>query len=233
MPSQHTDLKDRLLKPNKTFTIVEAEEIVNHVYDHCYIDTEDRFHNIFFYEICPLLLIAKHIGGKATRIAFVGADSRFDGLIFLGNEQKAQKIELTAAIDGHDDALRMELLRKRGHAPAFQKIQATGIKRNRGFGKNETSAICSDEYDYKILLPLLEKALALKIEKAKTNQHYAGAWLGIVFDDWIMPLVERKKERFDPICIQVLGANPERYAPFSRVFCVGVSRLYLFDSGDT
>jgi hypothetical protein len=127
----------------------------------------------------------------------------------------------------------MELLHKRGHAPAFQKVQATGTKRSRLFGKNQTEAISSNEYDQGVLRPLLENALALKIVKARTNQHYAGAWLGLVFDDWICPIDDRKKRRFDPVCRYVLGDSAERYSPFTRGFCVGVSRKYLFDSYET
>lgn len=238
MLSQHTSLKDKLLQHGNEFTVAGAKEIVNELYDHYRIDTKDPFHNFFFYEMCPLVLIAEHVDSKKARLVFMGALSRFDGLIILGDERKTQKVELTAAIDGHNDSLQMELLGERGQTPAFQKIQATGTKRNREFGKNELTAIRSEQYIQETLFPLLENALALKKEKAKKNQYYTGAWLGIVFDDRIiplfenknMPLFERKKERFDPVCRQVLGNNPGRHIPFSRVFCVGLSRQYLFDS---
>lgn len=233
MPNEWTDLKNKLLEPGREFTIAEAKEIVNCVYKHYCIDTQDRFHNAFFHEICPLLLIAEHVGGEATRIVFLGANSCLDGLLFLENGRK-QKVELTAAIDGQNEALRMELLAKRGDAPAFQKIQALGSKKNRTFCKNETDGGRTDEYDHGTLLPLLENALALKIDKAKTSQHYAGAWLGVVFDDYVCPLSRTKKKiRFDPICKRMLGNGPERYAPFSRVFIIGISRQYLIDSWET
>ena len=74
---------------------------------------------------------------RPVRIVFSGANSRFDGLILFDKGRK-QRVELTAAIDGHDEAVRMELLAKRGDAPAFQKIEASGSKRNRTFGPNET-----------------------------------------------------------------------------------------------
>lgn len=233
MPNECTDQKDELRKPGREFIIAEAKAIVNHIYDHCCIDTQDRFHNTFFHEICPLLLIAEHVGGEATRVVFLGANSCLDGLLFLENGRK-QKVELTAAIDGQNEALRMELLAKRGDAPAFQKIEASGIKKNRTFDKNETDVGRTDKYDDRTLLPLLENALALKINKAKTSQHYAGAWLGVVFDDYVCPLSRTKKKiRFDPICKRMLGNGPERYATFSRVFIIGISRQYLFDSWET
>ncbi len=231
MPNQLTRLKTELLKPGRKFTIPEARKIVNEIHDHCLIDTNDRFHNPFFHEICPLLLIAEHVSDRTTSIRFTGTNTRFNGLIFLGDEKCGQIVEMTAAIDGHNDALQMELLEQRGHAPGFVKIQAVGNKRNRIFGKNETNSFSATDYDQKTLLPRLESALALKKRKAPKNPHYTNAWLGIVFDDWISPRsVSRKKRRFDPICKKALGDASKWQAPFSRVYFVGISRLYLFDS---
>ena len=91
--------------------------------------------------------------------------------------------------------------------------------------------ICMAEYDRGTLLPLLEKALAHKINRARVNQFYSGAWLGVVFDDWVCPFGRsEKKMRFDPLCRRLLGDDRDRYAPFARIFVVGVSRQYLFDS---
>ena len=179
MSNECIDQQNYLLKAGREFTVAEAKTIVNSIYDNCCIDTESRFHNSFFHEICPLLLIAEHIADEAVRIVFSEANSRFDGLI-LFNEGRKQRVELTAAIDGHDEALRMELLEKRGHAPAFQKIAARGSRRNRTFGPNETDGIRMAEYDRGTLLPLLEKALAQKVNRARANQLYSGAWLGVV-----------------------------------------------------
>lgn len=234
MPSQQTDLRNELLKPDREFTITEARRVVNPIYgdNDNPIDTQDRFHNPFFHEICPLLSIAEHVGDEATRIVFTGPASRFDGLIILGDGRERQKVEMTTAIDGRNDALQMELLKKRGHAPGFRKIEATGTKKNRKFGKNESEMINSEGYNQETLLPLLENALLRKKEKAKQSPSYTGAWLGIVFDDWIEPSIEKKPGRFDPICRQALADGTERYDPFSRVFFVGISRQYLFDSRD-
>lgn len=225
------ELMKELITSGRRFTLTEAQVIVDKIYDdHC-IDTTDRIHNTFFHEICPLLTIAKSVDGAATEIAFTGDVSGFDGMVFHEAMGKPQKVELTTAIDGRNDALIMELKKKRGSAPAFQKIQATGNKKNREFGENKLRAIKSNGYDQTVLLPLLKGALARKIRKSKKNQNYRDAWLGIVFDDQIMPLeAEKKQKRFDPICKQLLGNKLAQYAPFSRVFCVGISRKYVFDS---
>ena len=232
MLAQHIHLKQRLLKPGHEFTIEEAREVVNHLYEHYLIDTKDRFHNLFFHEICPLLLIAERMGNEMTRIVFTVGNAHFDGAIILGEERKTHKVEMTAAIDGYQDALRMELLAARGRAPAFQKVRASGTKKNRIFNEDENAleAIISQEYDQETLLPLLEEALERKLKKAQTNVDYEAAWLGIVFDDWIMPIDHKKKRRFDPVCEQVLAGDRGRYHPFSRVFFIGLSRRYVFDS---
>lgn len=231
MLDQHTRLK-RLLQSGQELNIEEAREVVNHLYEHCRIDTRDRFHNVFFHEVCPLLLIAEHVGDSMTRIVFTGGDTRFDGIIILEEYCTVQKVEFTAAIDGYQDALRMELLAARGHAPAFRKIRASGTKGHRTFHEdgNADDAFEWAQRDQEMLRVLFDKALKLKVEKARTNPNYDGAWLGIVFDDWIMPPNDRKKGCFDPLCRRVLAAGARQYHPFSRVFFVGISRKYIFDS---
>ncbi|MBT3396429.1 MAG: hypothetical protein HN423_04535 [Alphaproteobacteria bacterium] len=136
------------------------------------------------------------------------------------------------AIDGRNDALQMELMKKRGDAPGFQKIQSSGTKKNRKFGANESRMVSSDNHD-RTTFSLLEDALNLKLWKANTNENYRGAWLGIIFDDWFCPSVDRKKKRFDPICDRVLEGVAGGDGPFSRVFFIGVSRQYIFDSSET
>lgn len=227
---QLEDIKGKLIDTNGQFTLAEANELVSSIYDERFIiETKDRFHGQFFHEICPLLTFANQLGDEVTHIQFTGAHSRFDGILILKDGEK-QTVEMTAAIDGRNDALQMELLSKRRHAPAFQKIEATGTKRNREFGKNELKTFKSDDYDRKTLLPLLNEAFYKKCSKANSNPGYSGAWLGIVFDDYIQSIEDRKKLRFDPLCRTVLDTNALHLCPFRRVFFVGVSRQYVYDS---
>lgn len=230
MTHRFHELMKKLSEPSRRFTLSEAEDIVDEIYSaHC-IDTQDRFHNTFFHEICPLLTIAKHVNGAATEFAFTGDTSDIDGVVFQEAMEEPQKVELTVAINGYNDALVMELRKKRGSAPTFQKIQATGKKKNREFGENRLTMINRSEYLETELLPLLEAALTRKTRKSKTNKDYVGAWLGVVFDDGIAPSEADKRKCFDPICNNLLIDNSTLYAPFSRVFCVGISRRYVFDS---
>lgn len=231
MSDQLTKLKAQLLSGSWVCTISEAAKYSDKVLGFRNIDTRERFHNRFFHEFCPLLAIAVHTGNTNTRIAFTASNTGIDGHILFGPDQRQQDIELTAAIDGESDALRMELLQKCGHAPAFGKIDASGTRgKGRVFGPNDNYGGLADEYDQNILLPLLRSALAAKQKKAATRPNYHEAWLGIVFDDY--PLGDRamRKRRFDPVCKEFLGTDPRNYAPFGRVFCVGIQREYLFDS---
>lgn len=222
------DLKNELLAKNKIFSIGEANSVVNSICNECVIDTLDRFHGSFFYEIRPLLTIANKLGDEVSSIQFTGAQSGFDGLLFGRNKEK-QKVEMTAAIDGYNDSLQMELLAKQGRAPAFQKIDAKGTKRNRQFGKNESNAFTADDY-YQALRLLFEEAIRRKTSKATTNADYRDAWLGIVFDDLILLKSDRNKTRLDHLCSLMLDNSRRNYAPFSRVFFVGANWAYVFDS---
>jgi hypothetical protein len=81
-----------------------------------------------------------------------------------------------------------------------------------------------------MLRPLLEKKLKLKKEKAKTNPYTPVICLEFICDDWIQPITDKKKEFFDSVCLEVIAGLSRQRAFFFRVFCVGISRKYLFDS---
>jgi hypothetical protein len=142
MPLHHARLKQRLLDPGHEFTIEEASEAVNQLYEHERIDIRDPFHKIFFEEIFPLFLIAEYVANRMTKFVFKGKNHPYDGEIIFGDQQP-HKVELTAAIDGHqDDLLRMELLEERKRAPAtIQKIQYRGTRKRRAFGDKDNAAL--------------------------------------------------------------------------------------------
>ena len=191
------------------------------------IDTHHRFHNIFFYEICPLLKVAEHVCG--THLHHIGENDRIDGTIILKNGRK-QFVEITSAVDGRQDALRMELLHERGDAPAIQDIEAEGRQGDRKFGKNQLVAVSNSELDGK-RSDLIEAAIRRKLNKSNINKKYDGAWLVVVFDDWIPPppSVPERGRRFDKICVNAIDKIGDDFSPFLRVFIVGVTRTYIFD----
>ena len=221
-------LVDQFFDSGRWFPFNEAQRLAEDVLGHCCIDTADRRHNQFFYEICPVILIAGQLGDAGSELRFCGKNSRFDAE--YRNQTSVTKVEMVAAINGWNDALQMELLDKCRSAPAFQRIVANGLKDRRVFSDNVTEAIEFTEYADKTLRPLVSRALEKKKTIASKNNSYLGAVLGIVFDDYIKPVDSKKKGAFDPIFRQEFGSNPANWKPFSRVFVVGVSGRYLFDA---
>jgi hypothetical protein len=205
---------------------MEFRRLVDFLYSNARIEATDRFHGTFFYEICPLLTLAERFP-SASAIQFSGSTSRCDGVLFFEEKDTPQNVELTLAVDGYAEALRMELLKRRGHAPGIQKIEACGNKGNRTFGENVTKAIDSKTHDHTILLPLIKTAIERKVRKSQTNQEYSKAWLAVCFDDWSAPNPSWKKERFDPLFASVVKSVS--LLPFSRLFGIGTSRQYVFD----
>lgn len=208
-----------------THTIEEAEAITRGILSGPPVDTRDRLHNAFFHEFWPLTLISRHVG--ALTFTFSGLGPDIDGELHLPSGAK-QFVEMTAAVDGQDESLRMEMLRQFGRAPAFGKIEATGTKnRGRKFSENDNHGGLASEHDDGVLFPLMRDKLKAKQLKAKSRPHYSTAWLGIVFVDH-PPDLEYRQRRFDPLAKRVLDLG---YSPFSRAFCVGRCwGNYLFDS---
>ncbi len=221
------ELIDRFFEPNRKFSVQETKKIVGQILNLGEIETTDRFHNPFFHEICPLLFISEYLNDSSIYLSFVGNNKRFDGLIYSKLNSSGQKVELTAAIDGHNDSLGMELLKQRGHTPAFQNIECEGPKKNRKFGENLTIAISRDGYIDRKLKPLMTESIKKKIEKAETNPDYANSWLGIVFDDYFFP---NNKECLPSLCEEVLSDHNVGIGPFARTFFVGVSGKFIHDS---
>lgn len=224
------EMRDQLLESGKQWDPLEVGRLVDKCYNEHLIATTDRFHNEFFYEICPLVEVARHLGADVTGIVFTGRRERFDGMILLDGRPEAQIVEVTAAIDGQNDALQMELIARDGHAPAFQRIEASGTKRNREFGKNIGSSYQVEDYMHKTLREFVYQAIQLKSNKAEGNAAYLGAWLLVVFDDWVCPVPERKIVEFDPFFRDICSELKCSRLPFDRLFFVGVSRTYIFDS---
>ena len=202
--------------------------VIDHIYSSVEIDIAERFHNFFFYEACPLVSIAEKLNGSIDGIAFTGQKERYDGLFLIDGQP--QKIECVAAIDGQNEALIMEHLQLYGRAPANLKIHGTGSKNKRKIDEHSAVARNREDYLENELRPLMEQALQSKIQKSQTNPDYCKAWLSIVFDDWLVPVEEKKKQNFDPLCEKILKTNPTGHQPFERVFFVGISRQYIFDS---
>ena len=176
----------------------------------------------------PLVAIARFVGQKvASRISFTAIDEGVDGR-FVSDSGDERRVEMTAAINGMDEVLRMEMLEHRGEAPAFGAIRASGRKHKRVFDRNQSYGGRVDKHDYGYILPLLRQRLRAKVAGAAKREAYRGAWLGIVFDD-NAALQSKRQSRFDPLCEQ-LFTRGNGIAAFDRAFCVGITGTYIFDS---
>ena len=89
-------------------------------------------------------------------------------------------IEVSETIDGHANALRMELLNQQGHAPAYGPISAEGSRHIRGEIVADTQAHSKRDLQAQELARLSEAA------KKKFSRGYPdGTALVIVIDDFV------------------------------------------------
>lgn len=203
----------------------ELKAIVDKIYNdrNHPIEPRDRFHNFFFYEVCPALKIVETEFGPESSLLFHEHSWPFDVSVWPDQDQPEIKMEMTAAIDGANEALRMELMCRRGHAPAIGKIDAQGTKQNREFGRNEPPASLAKQNDRENMI-LVAEAIQRKVEKSNKNESYRGAWLGVTLDDWLCVLQGSIHNRFDVMVTEFLQHTPIHYPNFARVYLVGVSR---------
>jgi len=205
-----------------------CQKIANEILQNHCDKIEHNDHNNFFYEICPIINICRYIPQEKIDIEFCGDRRGIDGILHLNSG--VQKIEITTAINPHAKEAEDAYRGRYGHSPRPTPIPDVEICQDRH--KCEP-LLSSQKFDQKFVFPILQRSLRKKVDKAKKNLEYKDAWLGIVFDDYICPPVKEEKcrrKRLDPLCQNLLGCNNETYNPFSRVFILGVSGTYLFDS---
>ena len=187
-----------------------------------------RLHSKFFYEIRPILAISKYV--QAKKIQFTLLNAQVDGFILTRNRWKA--VEMTSAIDHRNEALQDEYMEKFGECPLTTEIEAKGTKRKRIIKEINYQNSCArnvHEYLAGKFMPQIKEVLEKKLQK--NNEIYNGAYLGIVFDDYLCPQeFNLKKKRYEPIFQSVLDNIVIDMRPFERLFFIGVSAEYLYDS---
>jgi hypothetical protein len=86
----------------------------------------------FYEEVSPLSLLAKHLYAERLDIKLLPnlANRDFDATIFdySISPPSELKVEITYAVDGHSERLRMKYLVENGHANAFGKVDKSGTK---------------------------------------------------------------------------------------------------------
>ena len=213
---------ERLLKGD-LHDLEAAQTTIDHLHTQL-IAMDDRLHDPFFYEIWPLLFIARSLGQEDARLCFCSQfqERGHDGEIHLSNVR--YDVEFVRAGDIQNEPLAMEFLELTGRAPAFVPIEASGNKKNRIFGKNElTFARYKTHAWYREIADELYAAYY-----KKQNQKYRGKWLGITFDDH--RLHRRERHLFDIPCQMFWSSIAPSNEIFSRIFIVGISGEFLWDS---
>jgi hypothetical protein len=225
--TDNATLRAKILADAASFTIPEAKQYVADVLATRAADEDDRFHKLFFEEFWPLVTIAESIGDEQARMVFTGSGHGVDATLFLGLDRRSQMVELTAAIDGHQEALQDEHMKLYGSAPLTVKLTPTKNKNSKQRRIEETMAdwLSADDYNNE-LLTRVKHVVAEKRERVTSRPHYRDAWLGVVIPNF--PPKERKK-RFTPMFAHYLS-DVTVYEPFSRVFIVSTVGDYLFDS---
>lgn len=219
-------LRARLFGKSEMFTIQEACQYIHDVVAVRATMGDKPFQKRFFEEFWPLVTIAKFAGSQDTRIEYPGPNEAIDATLIFGGIR--QMVELTAAIDGQQEALRDEHLKLYRRAPVTAKIKATGKRNTKDRVIEDTPAeVWSSEQQQIDALARMTEALLRKTAKASSRPLYRGAWLGIVIPNF--PPTDHKSARYNGPSTCLLK-EPTAHAPFSRVFVVSTVGDYIFDS---
>ncbi|MEK9138619.1 MAG: hypothetical protein AAB393_15965 [Bacteroidota bacterium] len=225
--SQTAILRARLLASATSFTMHEAKQYIDDVLKTGAADDDKRFHKRFSEEFWPLVTVADSLADTRILVEFAGSGSSIDATLVFDSDRLPQQIELTAAIDGHQEALQDEHMEIYGSAPLTVKIAATKNKNSKQQRIEETMPDWQSADDFNNeLLSRVKSVVAEKCAKAVSRAYYKGAWLGVVIPNF--PPKERKK-RFTPMFTDFLS-NSSVYEPFSRVFVVSTVGDYFFDT---
>jgi hypothetical protein len=179
----------------------------------------------FYDEIYPLALFAKReFGGNPNDLVEpnLGNDN-FDARIRIGlsAEEIVISVEITYAINGHDDSLRMEVLQQQGHVSLTGKVSSSG---RRGSTARSVS-IDDDAVDHAEMvkghLLLIEERL-----RAKAIPRYGQTHILVVAVDDYLPL--RDSADWEKLNTLAQALLLELRLDFGRVVFVGVAgRLFL------
>lgn len=194
----------------------------------------DTYYKHLFHEIIPIISVMKHLGYDAEKIEFTGRNSQaqIDGILHLPDGRQ-QNIEVRTAINPEDESKSRRHYLQYGYEPIpNQRAKTRPLEDLSCELEKNPSLISAKGHDDEFLFPTIQKSLCDKVQKSDKNKSYHGAWLILVIDDHIPPPsidAATRLRRFDPLCQRLL-ASEDQWRPFSRVFVVGISGTYLFDS---
>jgi hypothetical protein len=187
------------------------------------LEYRDRDHNLYFYEMWPLVRIAEYINKSSNDISqlkFSDGKRNDDGIVVLNGRE--QEIQFVLSMNGQQERVRMEHLKKYGRAPAVQDMKWQGNKNNRDLPEQDTNAFEANDILEKIC-SLIDDAV-----RGKIKSQYTGMWLGVVFEDYIPPLNEKTNQLYMKICERVIEKQVDQIKTiYSKVFFVGTSGNFI------
>ena len=163
-------------------------------------------------EFAPLCIYAQEYHGNSNNLMKYRyeTDQSFDGEILNDKKEVLEQLEITCAVDGYNERLRMERLNKEGIANAFGEVKYTGRKENRVFLEEGIKLVSKNQLEnhYKELVEA-----AYRSKKNKTGK-YNGMILLIAIEDFLV-----KECNMDNI-VEGLSLAKDR---FSSIFLVNIS----------
>ena len=142
----------------------------------------------FHEELYPLSLFATHLyTGRSDILCIPNLDNRdFDATIldYSTSPPSELKVEITSAVQGYDQHLRMKYFVKSGHVNVWGTLSASGTKKVGHEIHVENEAI-----DHNILLERTFSLIRSSVERKsispnKPQKYGQGHILIVVFDDW-------------------------------------------------
>lgn len=142
----------------------------------------------FHEEVFPLSRFVSHVfSGREDVSCTVNLDDRdFDATIFDYSTSPASelKVEITSAIDGRGEHLRMKCLLEHGHVSAWGTVYAKGTERS-GHEIEIDDGMVDHRFLMNTAISLIRKAAKRKSMTNKgSNRYGSGHILIIAFDDW-------------------------------------------------
>lgn len=179
-----------------------------------------------FEEIHPLAILTTRLFPEGDSVIVrpnLDAKSPYDASIKIGETN--QLVEITFAIDGQAEQLRMEHLQKYKWSPGAAYVKASGPKHNRVIPEAETVADTAMSHAG-AALGLIESAMIGKSSKRYPEGH----WILVAYEDHLA----RSDEAMQFVKASFLDLVREHFPNQSRLFLVGTSgRVFVDSAGET
>lgn len=163
-------------------------------------------------EFAPFCIYAYQCHGDSDKLMKYYHDTKqsFDGEILSGKGELLESVEITCAVDGHNESVRMERLNKKGMVNAFGKVKYSGKKGNREFTEEEVRTVSNSQIEAHYV-ELINHAYLKK--KNKTGK-YDGMILLIAIEGYLV-----KELNMDKI-VSKLSLNIDK---FGSIFLININ----------